>query len=59
MGAVHDRRVVVVGHDGIELVDVASVTSCLDMANKLGATPAYDVCFATMSAGPVRCDFRA
>lgn len=56
MGPVHDRRVVVVGYDGIELVDIASVTSCLDMANKLGATPAYDVRFATPSGGPVRCD---
>ncbi|MFU8854813.1 GlxA family transcriptional regulator [Micromonospora sp. SL1-18] len=52
----HERRVVVVGYDGIELVDVASVTSCLDMANRLGATPAYAVRFATLSGGPVRCD---
>jgi transcriptional regulator GlxA family with amidase domain len=48
--------VVVVGYDGIELVDVASVTSCLDMANRLGATPAYAVRFATLSGAPVRCD---
>ncbi|MFU8876242.1 GlxA family transcriptional regulator [Micromonospora sp. SL4-19] len=51
-----ERRVVVVGYDGIELVDVASVTSCLDMANRLGATPAYAVRFATLSGGAVRCD---
>lgn len=55
-GIVHERRVVVVGYDGIELVDVASVTSCLDMANRLGATPAYAVRFATLSGGAVRCD---
>ncbi|GIH14856.1 GlxA family transcriptional regulator [Rugosimonospora africana] len=52
----HERRVVVVGYDGIELVDVASVTSCLDMANRLGATPAYTCRFATLSGGAARCD---
>ncbi|WP_241825446.1 GlxA family transcriptional regulator [Micromonospora sp. CB01531] len=51
-----ERRVVVVGYDGIELVDVASVTSCLNMANRLGVTPAYAVRFATLSGGAVRCD---
>src|SRR4051794_906876 len=56
MGAVHERRVVVVGYDGIELIDVASVTSCLDLTNRLGAAPAYDVRFATLSGGAVRCD---
>ncbi len=56
MASVHERRVVVVGYDGIELVDVACVTSCLDVANRLGATPAYDVRFATLSGGAVRCD---
>lgn len=50
------RRVLVVGYDGTELLDVASVTSCLDLANRLGATPAYDVRFATLSGGAVRCD---
>jgi transcriptional regulator GlxA family with amidase domain len=53
---VHERHVVVVGYDGIELVDVASVTSSLDMANRLGATPPYAVRFATLSGGTVRCD---
>ncbi|MFG3690165.1 hypothetical protein [Micromonospora sp. NPDC047740] len=51
-----ERRVVVVGYDGIELVDVASVTSCLAMANRLGASPAYAVRFATLCGGAVRCD---
>jgi len=50
------RRVVVVGYDGLELLDVASVTSSLDLANRLGATPAYDISLATLSGGPVRCD---
>lgn len=56
MVAVHDRRVIVVGYDDIELMDVASVTSCLNMANKLGAAPPYDVRFATLSGASVRCD---
>lgn len=47
---------VVVGYDGLELVDVACVTSCLDMANRLGATPRYKICFGTLSGGAVRCD---
>lgn len=56
MGSVHKRRVVVVGYDGLELLDVASVTSCLDLANRLGATPAYDVRFATLTGESARCD---
>jgi len=48
--------VVVVGYDGMELLDVASVTSCLDLANRLGATPAYELRFATLSGRTVRCD---
>ncbi|MFD0746007.1 GlxA family transcriptional regulator [Phytohabitans flavus] len=55
-GAGHRRRVVVVGYDGLELLDVASVTSSLDLANRLGATPTYDIQFATLSGQGVRCD---
>ena len=47
---------VVVGYDGMELLDVASVTSCLDLANRLGATPAYELRFATLSGRTARCD---
>jgi transcriptional regulator GlxA family with amidase domain len=50
------RRVVVVGFDGIELVDVACVTTGFDYANRMGADPAYDVLFATPVGRPVHCD---
>lgn len=50
------RRVVVVGYDDLELLDLACVTSSLDLANRLGATPAYDVRLATVQGGTVRCD---
>ncbi len=32
-----------VGYDGVELLDVAGVTSTLDLANRLGAEPGYQV----------------
>lgn len=48
--------VVVVGFDGIELVDVACVTTGFDYANRMGASPAYRVVFATPMGRPVRCD---
>jgi transcriptional regulator GlxA family with amidase domain len=50
------RLIVVVGFDGVELVDVASVTSAFDYANRMGADPAYQVVFATPMGRPVRCD---
>ncbi|WP_433444752.1 GlxA family transcriptional regulator [Nonomuraea sp. CA-141351] len=50
------RLIVVVGFDGIELVDVACVTTGFDFANKQGADPAYQVVFATPMGRPVRCD---
>jgi transcriptional regulator GlxA family with amidase domain len=50
------RLIVVVGFDGIELVDVASVTSGFDYANRMGADPAYRIVFATPTGRPVRCD---
>ncbi|MFB4262316.1 GlxA family transcriptional regulator [Nonomuraea sp. GTA35] len=48
--------IVVVAYDGIELVDVASVTSAFDYANRLGASPAYRVMLVTPLGRPVRCD---
>ena len=45
-----------VGYDGIELVDVACVTSALDYANRQGAQPHYRAVFATAVGRPVRCD---
>lgn len=55
-GAMTGRQVVVVGFDGIELVDVACVTTGFDYANRMGAEPAYQVLFATPLGRPVRCD---
>ena len=50
------RRVVVVGYDRCELLDIACVTSALDVANRLGATPAYEVVLATLRGASIRCD---
>ncbi|WP_026927365.1 GlxA family transcriptional regulator [Granulicoccus phenolivorans] len=50
------RVVVVVGYDGIELVDVACVTSGFVHANRLGAAPAYEVLLATTTGGTSRTD---
>jgi hypothetical protein len=43
------RLVVVIGFDGIELVDVASVTTGFDYANRMGADPAYQVAANTFA----------
>jgi transcriptional regulator GlxA family with amidase domain len=53
---VEDRLVVVVGFDGLELIDVACVTSAFEHANRLGAHPAYRVVLATPAGRPVRSD---
>src|SRR3712207_6595574 len=53
---VDDRLVVVVGFDGIELIDVACVTSAFEHANRLGAHPSYQVVLATPAGRPVRTD---
>ncbi len=44
------------GYDGIELVDVACVTSGFVHANRLGAAPAYEVLLATTTGGTSRTD---
>ena len=44
--------VVVVGHDRAELLDIASVTSTLDVANVLGATPGTGSTSSPPGAGP-------
>ncbi|AHI02146.1 DJ-1/PfpI family protein [Kutzneria viridogrisea] len=49
------RRVVVLGYDGAELLDIACVTDSFDMATRLGADPGYAVEFVTMGGKPVRC----
>ena len=50
------RQVVVVGYDGAELVDIASVTTAFDLANRLGAAPPYDIALATVDGGALRCE---
>ncbi len=50
------REVLVIGFDGVELLDLASVTSVFDHANRLGADPAYRVTVATSIGRPVRTD---
>src|SRR5919198_753501 len=50
------HRVVVVGYDDAELVDIACVTTALALANRLGADPAYQVVLANVTGGPIRCE---
>ncbi|PWK64389.1 transcriptional regulator GlxA family with amidase domain [Streptomyces sp. CG 926] len=49
------HRVVVVAYDDAELVEIACVTSAFDGANRLGASPPYDVRLVTPQGHPVRC----
>ncbi|GAB3149918.1 DJ-1/PfpI family protein [Micromonospora sonneratiae] len=51
-----DRRVVVVGYDAAELLDIACVTSTFAGANRLGADPPYQVRLATPGGRPITCD---
>lgn len=51
-----ERLVLLVAYDGAELLDIACVTSCLDIANRIGATPPYRMVLATPGRRPVRCD---
>jgi transcriptional regulator GlxA family with amidase domain len=53
---VEERLIVMIGYDGIELVDVACVTTAFDYANRQGADPRYRAVFATPLGRPVRCD---
>ncbi|MEV6278248.1 GlxA family transcriptional regulator [Nocardia sp. NPDC051832] len=53
---VNDALVVVVGYHGVELLDIACVTSSLDMANRMGATPRYRMLVATPGGAPVECN---
>ncbi len=46
----------VVGYDGVELIDVACVTSGFYYANQLGAAQAYHVVLATSAGRSMRCD---
>ncbi|UYM06365.1 GlxA family transcriptional regulator [Solicola gregarius] len=48
------RKVVVVGYDGAELVDIACVTTAFGLASRLGAEPAYQVRLASSDGGDIR-----
>jgi transcriptional regulator GlxA family with amidase domain len=49
------RRVVVVAYDDAELVEISCVTGVFDGANRLGASPPYDVRLVSPEGRPVRC----
>ena len=49
-------QVVVVGYDGAELVDIACVTTALDLANRLGADPTYRVLLASVGGRAITCE---
>lgn len=51
-----DPEVLVIGYDGAELVDIASVTSALALANRLGAKPRYAVRLACLGGRDITCD---
>lgn len=48
--------VLVIGYDDAELVDIASVTSALELANRLGARPGYEVALATVDGCDITSD---
>ncbi|MFI6782080.1 GlxA family transcriptional regulator [Micromonospora sp. NPDC050276] len=52
----HERVFLVVGYDGAELLDIACVTSSLDIANRIGAAPPYRIVLATPGQREIRCD---
>ena len=45
-----------VGYDGAELLDIACVTSTLDMAGRIARQPLYRVDVVTPAGRPIRCD---
>jgi len=51
-----ERVILVVGYDGAELLDIACVTSSLDIANRIGATPPYRSILATPGKRSISCD---
>jgi transcriptional regulator GlxA family with amidase domain len=56
-GGVADERVIlVVGYEGAELLDIACVTSSLDIANRIGANPPYRAILATPGKRSITCD---
>jgi transcriptional regulator GlxA family with amidase domain len=53
---VNQPKVVVIGYEGAELVDIACVTTAFGLANRLGADPKYEVTFATVKGADIRCE---
>ncbi|HEX4816085.1 MAG TPA: GlxA family transcriptional regulator [Nonomuraea sp.] len=49
------RRTIVVAYDAAELLDIASVSSTLVIANVQGAAPAYEVAVATPGGRAIAC----
>ena len=56
MAGTPTRRVVVVAYDGAELLDVACVTSTLDLANRLAGRELYSTELVSPAGRAVRCD---
>lgn len=50
------HRFVFVAFDGLQLLDLAGPADVLRAANRLGATPAYELLTATVDGAPVRAD---
>ncbi|GAA4564993.1 GlxA family transcriptional regulator [Planotetraspora kaengkrachanensis] len=50
-----ERRVVVIGYDAAELLDIACVTTALQVANAEGASPCYIVRLAAPGGRPITC----
>jgi transcriptional regulator GlxA family with amidase domain len=50
------RVILVVGYDGAELIDIACVSSSLDIANRIGADPPYRVILASPGKRTLACD---
>jgi transcriptional regulator GlxA family with amidase domain len=51
-----ERLFLVVAYDGAELLDIACVTSALDIANRVGADPPYRTVLATPGGHGITCD---
>lgn len=49
------RRVIVVGYDDVELLDIACPVDVFDTATRLGATPGYEIRLAGITGHPIRC----
>ncbi|WP_069160838.1 GlxA family transcriptional regulator [Nocardia altamirensis] len=49
------REVVIIGYHDSELVEISGVSSCLDVANRIGVTPQYRVRLATPGGNDIAC----